>query len=75
MVKNVTQNMSAKQVRMSGVAFFAALMTLAWATVDQFKWFVPTDVFVSATTALVMALVMLFAQFYDRKKSGDGTDA
>jgi len=71
MVKNVTQNMSAKQVRMSGVALFAALMTLAWATVDQFKWFQPTDVFVSATTALVM----LFAQFYDRKKSGDGTDA
>ncbi len=71
MVKNVTANMTAKSVRLSAVAFSAAVMAVVWLLIDTYTyWFVP-----AALVSAVTSLIMLVAQFLDFKAEvlGDST--
>ncbi len=65
-MKRAITDLSPKQVRMSLVALAAAIMAVVWAVTDSVFGLLVPEALVSAVTALVM----LVAQFYDRKNSG-----
>lgn len=67
-MKRAITDLSPKQVRMSLVALAAAIMAVVWAVTDSVFGLLVPEALVSAVTALVM----LVAQFYDRKAGGGG---
>ena len=69
-IQETVASLPAKTVRLSVVAFAAAVMAVIWAIVDEISMGGANPVIVSSITSLVM----LIAQFIDVRAKAGGAD-